>query len=228
MKIIADTPLATKKEYRYSDFTFIILKEYLEQITNKKLKVLSQNNFFNSLGMNNTLYNPLQKFDKSVIAPSEVDNYFRHQVVQGYVHDMAAAMQGGVAGHAGIFSNAMDVAKMMQLYLQKGSYGNQRYFSAATFDTFNTCHFCSDGVERGLGFDKRLGPDGSTCQCTSSSSFGHTGFTGDMAWADPENGIVYIFLSNRTYPEVSELGNTLAKENIREDIQKIIYESIRK
>lgn len=228
MKIIAETPLATNKEYRYSDFTFIILKEYLEQITNKKLEVLSQDNFFNSLGMNNTLYNPLQKFDKNVIAPSEVDNYFRHQVVQGYVHDMAAAMQGGVAGHAGIFSNAMDVAKMMQLYLQKGSYGNQRYFSAATFDTFNTCHFCSDGVERGLGFDKRLGPDGSTCQCTSPSSFGHTGFTGDMAWADPENGIVYIFLSNRTYPEVSDLGNTLAKENIREDIQKIIYESIKK
>lgn len=226
MKIIADTPLAAKKEYRYSDFTFIILKEYLEQVTNKKLEVLSQENFFNSLGMNNTLYNPLQKFDKTVIAPSEVDNYFRHQVVQGYVHDMAAAMQGGVAGHAGIFSNAMDVAKMMQLYLQKGSYGNQRYFSAATFDTFNTCHFCSEGVERGLGFDKRLGPDGSTCQCTSPSSFGHTGFTGDMAWADPENGLVYIFLSNRTYPEVSELGNTLAKEKIREDIQKIIQQSI--
>ncbi|EIA08734.1 glycoside hydrolase family 3 N-terminal domain-containing protein [Flavobacterium frigoris] len=226
MKIIADTPLAAKKEYRYSDFTFIILKEYLEQVTNKKLEVLSQENFFNSLGMNNTLYNPLQKFDITVIAPSEVDNYFRHQVVQGYVHDMAAAMQGGVAGHAGIFSNAMDVAKMMQLYLQKGSYGNQRYFSAATFDTFNTCHFCSEGVERGLGFDKRLGPDGSTCQCTSPSSFGHTGFTGDMAWADPENGLVYIFLSNRTYPEVSELGNTLAKEKIREDIQKIIQQSI--
>lgn len=226
MKIIADTPLAIKKEYRYSDFTFIILKEYLEQVTTKKLEILSQENFFNSLGMNNTLYNPLQKFDKTVIAPSEVDDYFRHQVVQGYVHDMAAAMQGGVAGHAGIFSNAMDVAKMMQLYLQKGSYGNQRYFSAATFDTFNTCHFCSEGVKRGLGFDKRLGPDGSTCQCTSPSSFGHTGFTGDMAWADPENGIVYIFLSNRTYPEVSKLGNTLAKEKIREDIQKIIQQSI--
>ena len=226
MKIIADTPLALKKEYRYSDFTFIILKEYLENITNKKLQTLSQDNFFNSLGMNNTLYNPLQKFDKKVIVPTEVDNYFRYQVIQGYVHDMAAAMQGGVAGHAGIFSNAMDVAKMMQLYLQKGSYGNQRYFSEETFDAFNTCYFCSEGVERGLGFDKRLGPDGSTCQCTSPSSFGHTGFTGDMAWADPENEIVYVFLSNRTYPEVSAAGNTLAKENIREDIQKIIYESI--
>jgi beta-glucosidase-like glycosyl hydrolase/CubicO group peptidase (beta-lactamase class C family) len=226
MKIIADTPLAAKKEYRYSDFTFIILKEYLEKVTNKDLASLSKENFFNSVGMTNTLYNPLQKFDKKVIAPSEVDNYFRHQVVQGYVHDMAAAMQGGVAGHAGIFSNAMDVAKMMQLYLQKGSYGNHRYFSEATFDAFNNCYYCTEGVERGLGFDKRLGADGPTCQCASASSFGHTGFTGDMAWADPENEIVYIFLSNRTYPEVSAAGNTLAKEKIREDIQKIIYESI--
>ncbi|MEZ7499584.1 glycoside hydrolase family 3 N-terminal domain-containing protein [Flavobacterium sp. Arc3] len=228
MKIIADSPLATKKEYVYSDFTFILLKEYLEQITHKKLDILSQENFFNSLGMNYTLYNPLQKFDKNVIAPSEVDTYFRHQQIQGYVHDMAAAMQGGVAGHAGIFSNAMDVAKMMQLYLQKGSYGNHRYFSEETFDAFNTCYFCSEGVERGLGFDKRLGANGPTCQCASPSSFGHTGFTGDMAWADPENEIVYIFLSNRTYPEVSAAGNTLAKEKIREDIQKIIYEAIQK
>lgn len=226
MKIIADTPLATKKEYRYSDFTFIILKEYLEKLTNKDLATLSQENFFNSVGMNNTLYNPLQKFDRKVIAPSEVDNYFRYQVVQGYVHDMAAAMQGGVAGHAGIFSNAMDVAKMMQLYLQKGSYGNHRYFSEATFDAFNNCYYCAEGVERGLGFDKRLGADGPTCQCTSPSSFGHTGFTGDMAWADPENEIVYIFLSNRTYPEVSAAGNMLAKEKIREDIQQLIQDAI--
>lgn len=228
MKIIADTPVATKKEYVYSDFTFILLKEYLEQITHKKLDILSQENFFNSLGMNYTLYNPLQKFDKNVIAPSEVDTYFRHQQIQGYVHDMAAAMQGGVAGHAGIFSNAMDVAKMMQLYLQKGSYGNHSYFSEETFDAFNTCYFCAEGVERGLGFDKRIGANGPTCQCASPSSFGHTGFTGDMAWADPENEIVYIFLSNRTYPEVSAAGNTLAKEKIREDIQKIIYEAIQK
>ncbi len=125
MKIIANSPLSIKREYKYSDFTFIILKEYLERKTKKKLEVLSQKNFYSSLGMNNTLYNPLEKFDKNKIAPTEVDNYFRHQVVQGYVHDMAAAMEGGIAGHAGIFSNAMDVAKMMQLFLQKGNYGNK-------------------------------------------------------------------------------------------------------
>ncbi|MBB4804224.1 beta-glucosidase-like glycosyl hydrolase/CubicO group peptidase (beta-lactamase class C family) [Flavobacterium nitrogenifigens] len=226
MKFIADSPISLKKEYKYSDFTFIILKEYLERATHKKLEDLSQENFFNSLGMNYTTYNPLLKFDKNVIAPTEIDNYFRHQLIQGYVHDMAAAMEGGVAGHAGIFSNAMDVAKMMQLFLQKGSYGGERYFSEATFDTFNTCFYCDQGVERGLGFDKRLGKDGPTCQCASKSSFGHTGFTGNMAWVDPENETVYVFLSNRTYPEVGEEGNKLAKEKIREDIQKIIYESI--
>nr|WP_315207408.1 glycoside hydrolase family 3 N-terminal domain-containing protein [uncultured Flavobacterium sp.] len=226
MKIIVNSPLSIKREYKYSDFTFIILKEYLERKTKTKLEVLSQKNFYNSLGMNNTLYNPLERFDKNRIAPSEVDNYFRHQVVQGYVHDMAAAMEGGIAGHAGIFSNAMDVAKMMQLFLQKGNYGNKQYFSEKTFDAFNTSYYSSEGVHRGLGFDKRIGKDGSTCACVSKSSFGHTGFTGNIAWVDPETEIVYVFLSNRTYPEVSGEGNKLSKEKIREDIQQIIQEAI--
>lgn len=226
MKIIANSPLSIKKEYKYSDFTFIILKEYLERKTKQPLEVLSQKNFYSSLGMNYTLYNPLTKFNKNEIAPSEIDTYFRHQVVQGYVHDMAAAMEGGVAGHAGIFSNAMDVAKMMQLYLQKGNYGNIQYFSAATFDAFNTSYYAAEGVERGLGFDKRIGKDGPTCGCVSKASFGHTGFTGDIAWVDPETEIVYIFLSNRTYPEVTAEGNKLAKEKIREEIQQIIQDAI--
>ncbi|MDI5950396.1 glycoside hydrolase family 3 N-terminal domain-containing protein [Flavobacterium yafengii] len=226
MKIIANSPLAIKREYKYSDFTFIILKEYLERKTKKKLEVLSQKKFYSSLGMNNTLYNPLERVDKNRIAPTEVDNYFRHQVVRGYVHDMAAAMEGGIAGHAGIFSNAMDVAKMMQLFLQKGNYGNKQYFSEKTFDAFNTSYYSSEGVHRGLGFDKRIGKDGSTCTCVSESSFGHTGFTGNIAWVDPKTEIVYVFLSNRTYPEVSNEGNKLSKEKIREDIQQIIQESI--
>lgn len=226
MKLIAESPLSLKKEYKYSDFTFIILKEYLERKTKQPLEILSQKNFYSSLGMNNTLYNPLTKFDKNNIAPSEVDNYFRHQVVQGYVHDMAAAMEGGVAGHAGIFSNAMDVAKMMQLFLQKGNYGNKHYFSEQTFNAFNISYYAAEGVQRGLGFDKTVGKDGPTCGCVSESSFGHTGFTGDIAWVDPETEIVYIFLSNRTYPEVTTAGNKLAKEKIREDIQKIIQDAI--
>ena len=226
MKKIINSPLMDKKEYRYSDFTFIILKQYLEKITGKPLDELTYDNFYKTLGMNYTLYNPLQKLDKKVIVPTEIDTYFRHDTIQGYVHDMEAAMENGVGGHAGIFSNAMDVAKMMQLFLQKGNYGNQHYFSEATFTDFNTCWYCTEGNRRGLGFDKpQLGSAGPTCGCVSMSSFGHTGFTGTIAWADPATEIVYVFLSNRTYPD-SNLPNKLSKENIREDIQKVIQDAI--
>nr|WP_315184777.1 glycoside hydrolase family 3 N-terminal domain-containing protein [uncultured Flavobacterium sp.] len=225
MKMIVDSKLSVKKEYKYSDFTFMILKDYLEKTTGKKIDLLSFENFFKPLGANNTMYNPLQKTNKLDIPPTEIDTYFRHQTIQGYVHDMAAAMEGGIAGHAGIFSNAMDVAKIMQMYLQKGNYGNHTYFSEQTFNDFNTCYFCPEGNRRGIGFDKpQLGIEGPTCGCASMTSFGHTGFTGTMAWADPDNEIVYVFLSNRTFP--NDAKNTLSKENIREDIQKVIYEAI--
>ena len=222
LKDIFASKLNEKKDYVYSDFTFILLKEYLEKATNKTLDVLSEENFYSKIGMNNTMYNPLRKFDISVIPPTEIDNYFRQTIVQGYVHDMAAAMQGGVAGHAGIFSNAMDIAKIMQMYLNKGTYGGVRYFSEKTFNDFNTCYFCSEGNRRGLGFDKpQIGKESPV----STSSFGHTGFTGIMTWVDPETELVYVFVSNRTFPD-SNASNKLSKENIREDIQKIIKEAI--
>ena len=227
IKKIIDSKLLPKKEYKYSDFTFILLKEYLETHHHKTLDVLAEENFFSRLGMSSTLYNPLQRFDLDMIPPTENDTYFRHEIVQGYVHDMAAAMQGGVAGHAGVFSNTIDIAKMMQMYLQKGNYGGIQYFSEKTFNDFNTCYFCAQGNRRGLGLDKPQlpGTSGPTCGCASLTSFGHTGFTGTMAWVDPETEIVYVFLSNRTFPD-SNAPNKLSKENIREDIQKIIYDAI--
>ncbi|RDI50287.1 beta-glucosidase-like glycosyl hydrolase [Flavobacterium glaciei] len=225
MKMIVDSKLSVKKEYKYSDLTFMILKDYLEKTTGKTLDVLIQENFYRSLGMNNSSYNPLTKFDKRRIPPTETDTYFRNQLLHGYVNDLSAALEGGVSGHAGVFSNAMDVAKLMELYLQKGNYGYQQYFSEKTFDDFNTCYFCAAGNRRGVGFDKpQLGVEGPTCGCASMTSFGHTGYTGTMAWADPETQIVYVFLSNRTFPIAGE--NRLSKENIREDIQKVIYEAI--
>ncbi|MFV5700669.1 glycoside hydrolase family 3 N-terminal domain-containing protein [Flavobacterium sp. XS2P12] len=225
MKMIVNSKLSLKKEYKYSDLTFMILKDYLEKTTGKTLDVLIQENFYRSLGMNNSSFNPLAKFDKNRIPPTETDTYFRHQLLQGYVNDLSSALEGGVSGHAGVFSNAMDVAKIMELYLQKGNYGNQQYFSEKTFEDFNTCYFCAAGNRRGVGFDKpQLGTEGPTCGCASMTSFGHTGYTGTMAWADPETQIVYVFLSNRTFPIAAE--NRLSKENIREDIQKVIYEAI--
>jgi beta-N-acetylhexosaminidase len=226
MKQIVKSPLIERREYRYSDFTFIILKQYLEKIMGRHLDELATDNFYKTLGMNNTTYNPLTKFDKSRIAPTEIDTYFRHELIQGYVHDMEAAMEDGVGGHAGIFSNAMDIAKMMQMYLQKGNYGGIQYFSEDTFNTFNTSWFYSEGNRRGLGFDKpQITGGGPTCGCVSMSSFGHTGFTGTIAWADPATDIVYVFLSNRTYPD-SNLPNKLSTANIREDIQRVIQNAV--
>jgi beta-glucosidase-like glycosyl hydrolase/CubicO group peptidase (beta-lactamase class C family) len=225
MKMIVKSKVSIKKEYKYSDLTFMILKDYLEKSTGKTLDVMIQENFYRSLGMNNSSFNPLMKFEKKRIPPTETDTYFRLQLLQGYVNDLSSALEGGVSGHAGVFSNAMDVAKIMQLYLQKGSYGNKQYFSEKTFNDFNTCYFCAEGNRRGVGFDKpQLGLAGPTCGCASMTSFGHTGYTGTMAWADPETEIVYIFLSNRTFPIAAE--NKLSKGNIREDIQEVIYESI--
>ena len=225
---IAKSKLLSTKQYKYSDFSFILLKEYLELKNQKKLDILANENFYSLMGMNHTTYKPLEKFPLHQIIPTEEDKYYRYQTIQGNVHDMAAAMQGGVSGHAGLFSNALDVAKMMQMYLQSGVYGNNRFFSEKTMNAFNTCYYCDEDNRRGVGFDKpQLGTAGPTCGCVSMISFGHTGFTGTMAWADPEKEIVYVFLSNRTYPD-SNASNRLSKANIRENIQKIIYESIDK
>ena len=177
------------------------------------------------MGVNIATYNPLDIFEKSQIPPTEEDDYFRFQKIHGHVHDMGAAMQNGVGGHAGLFSNANDVAKIMQMYLQKGSYGGETYLKSNTIDKFNTCHYCDQENRRGVGFDKpQLKDDGPTCGCLSMNSFGHSGFTGTYAWADPDEEIIYVFLSNRTYPESKN--NRLLKYNIRTEIQRLIYESI--
>ena len=224
-KIIRESELLSRLRYRYSDLPYYILKKFIEQHYDRTLDDLVQEHFYKSLGANNTTYNPYHKFSNKSIVPTEVDDYYRYQEVHGYVHDMGAAMQGGVGGHAGVFSNANDVAKIMQLYLQKGFYGGKRYFKPETIDTFNTCYYCDKDNRRGIGFDKpQLGDSGPTCGCLSMTSFGHSGFTGTYAWADPEEEIVYVFLANRTYPKAET--NLLLRENIRTDIQRLIYEAI--
>ncbi|WP_299274399.1 glycoside hydrolase family 3 N-terminal domain-containing protein [uncultured Psychroserpens sp.] len=224
-KIIVETDLLSRLRYRYSDLPYYILKKYIEGYYDTPLDQLAQQHFYQSLGANYTTYNPSTKFSDKHIIPTEVDDYFRYQEVHGYVHDMGAAMQNGVGGHAGVFSNANDVAKIMQMYLQKGFYGGKRYLNAETIDKFNTCHYCHKNVRRGVGFDKpQLGDEGPTCGCLSMKSFGHSGFTGTYAWADPDEEIVYIFLANRTYPKAGK--NLLLRENIRTEIQRLIYEAI--
>jgi len=222
---IINSELLEEKEYRYSDLPYYILKLIIEKHYDLSLETLVQQHFYKPLGANYTTYKPLEKFNKFDIIPTEIDDYFRYDTVHGYVHDMGAAMQDGVGGHAGLFSNANDVAKLMQMYLQEGFYGGKRYFSTDTFKAFNTCHYCDEENRRGIGFDKpQLEDEGPTCGCLSMTSFGHSGFTGTYAWADPEEEIVYVFLANRTYPK-SEI-NRLSEENIRTEIQRLIYESI--
>jgi beta-glucosidase-like glycosyl hydrolase/CubicO group peptidase (beta-lactamase class C family) len=224
-KQIIDSELLEEKKYRYSDLPYYILKLILENHYKLPLDALVQQRFYKSIGANYSTYRPLNTFSKNQIIPTEIDDYFRFTTVHGYVHDMGAAMQDGVGGHAGLFSNANDVAKLMQMFLQEGEYGGNRYFSSETFNRFNTCHYCDQENRRGIGFDKpQLEDEGPTCGCLSMTSFGHSGFTGTYAWADPEEEIVYVFLANRTYPNSDS--NRLLKENIRTEIQRLIYESI--
>jgi len=212
--------------YKYSDLGYYILKRSLEKKYKKPLNQLVDENFYASLGANRTGYLPLSKFPKSEIVPTEKDDYFRHQLLQGYVHDMGAAMLGGVGGHAGVFANANDVAKIMQMYLQNGYYGGKRYLKSATVKKFNKRYYEGEKIRRGLGFDKpQLEPEvESTCGCVSDESFGHSGFTGTYTWADPKSRIVYVFLSNRVYPTMEN--NGLIKENIRTKIQQIIQDAL--
>lgn len=224
IETIAQSKLGAKV-YRYSDLNFILLAEIVERSYKKTLNELVNEYFFEKIDANNLTYLPLTKFDVSQIAPTEKDTYYRYTTVQGYVHDMGAAMFGGVAGHAGLFGNALDVAKMMQLFLDGGLFNGDRLLSQKTINDFNTCYYCKDGNRRGAGFDKpQLGKSGPTCGCASMRSFGHTGFTGTMAWADPDNELIYVFLSNRTYPNADD--NKLSRANTREDIQQVIYDAI--
>lgn len=211
--------------YRYSDVPYYVMKKYIEDTYDQPLDKLTQDFLYKRIGANYTTYNPLDKFPKNKIIPSEEDKYYRYQTVHGYVHDMGAAMQGGVGGHAGLFSNANDVAKIMQMYLQEGYYGGIQFFDSRTVQKFNKCYFCDKKVRRGVGFDKpQLEKSGPTCGCVSRKSFGHSGFTGTYTWADPEEEIVYVFLSNRTYPSASN--TLLVKSALRTRIQQAIYDAI--
>ena len=222
---IKESELYNRLRYKYSDLPFYILKEFLERHHNKQFKDLVQNELYQSIGANHTTFLPLEKFTLDMIPPTEIDQYFRMQKIHGFVHDQGAALLGGVSGHAGLFSNANDIAKIMQMYLWNGSYGNYQYIKSETIDLFNSCNFCDVDVRRGVGFDKpQLDDIGPTCGCISMNSFGHSGFTGTFTWADPDEEIIYIFLSNRTYPSADN--KSIIENNLRSDIQGLIYESI--
>ena len=223
-KQIIDSELLEKKEYIYSDLGYYLLKEIIEDLTQESFDDYLNNNFYKKIGMENLGFLPKNSINTDRIVPTENDYEFRSQLLKGDVHDMGAAMFGGIGGHAGLFSNANDLAKIMQLYLNKGMYGDEFYFSSKIIDEYTKCQFCQEENRRGLGFDKPALENqegGPTCKCVSELSYGHSGFTGTLAWADPETQIIYIFLSNRIHP--SSDNKKLLDLNVRTDIMEEIF-----
>ncbi|TKC01042.1 serine hydrolase domain-containing protein [Pedobacter cryophilus] len=224
-KQMLESNVKTSGKYVYSDLSMYFMKEIVESISRQSLSSYVKTNFYDPLGMYTTGFNPRYRFSKSRIVPTENDEYFRNTLLWGYVHDQGAAMVGGVSGHAGLFSNASDLATLYQMLLNKGTYGGKRFFKPSTVELFTARQ--SNVSRRGLGFD-RWDPEPNKdypSKLASSQTYGHTGYTGTCVWVDPKDDLVYIFLSNRVNPKVT---NQLSTLNIRPRIQDVIYEAIAK
>ena len=214
------------KKYLYSCLNFILLKEVVEAVSACPMDVFLDSLFYQPMGLHSTAFLPLRSHKKEEIAPTLIKDNLRKGPIQGFVHDPDAALLGGVSGNAGLFSTAGDVALVYQMLLNEGELNGRRYLSAETCKLFTTK--TSDSGRRGLGFDKPdlKNPKNSPCCASAPASvYGHTGYTGTCCWVDPTNRLVYVFLSNRTYP--SDGVNKLARMNIRTDIQETIYQSIK-
>ena len=226
-KAIIESPLIGESGYKYSDMGYYLYKKIIEKETGMSLPDYLNASFYRPLGLETMGFNPLERFEKDRIVPTENDKIFRHQQIQGYVHDQGAAMLGGVCGHAGIFADANDLAIVLQMLLNNGVYGGKRYLNEDVVKEYTKCQFCKNN-RRGIGFDKPApsGDPGPTCDCVSMASYGHQGFTGTQVWADPENGLIYIFLSNRVFPDADNKKiNTLG---VRSGIQQAIYDALPK
>jgi CubicO group peptidase (beta-lactamase class C family) len=213
-----------RHRYRYSDLGFFILKRMVERIVNQPMDVFLEQNFYAPLGLSTLTYLPLCKFPVERIPPTAEDDFFRRTLVHGTVHDEGAALMGGIAGHAGLFSNANDLAILMQMNLQDGKYGGQLYFQEGTIARFAKRQFNDN--RRGLGWDKPeiKGDGGATAPEASSLTFGHLGFTGTAVWADPQYDLVFVFLSNRIHPNARN--TKLLTDGIRTKIHSIIYRAM--
>lgn len=218
-----------ESEYLYSDLGYYFIREIVKSLSGLPLDEYVAQSFYEPMGLLTLGYKPRENFPLSRIVPTEYETTFRKQLIHGDVHDQGAAMLGGVGGHAGLFSNALDVAAMMQMLIDGGVYNNIQLLKSETIKEYTKCQYCideTDKTRRGAGFDKPvMGPGpGPTCKCVSFETFGHTGFTGTMAWADPEQELVFVFLSNRVYPTAEN--KKLASLNIRTKIQEAIYSAI--
>lgn len=227
---IRTSKLGESNKYVYSDNDFIFLGKIVESITGKTLDEYVREQFYSPLQMVTTTFKPREHIPLHQISPTENEKQFRMQLLRGLVHDPGAAMFGGVAGHAGLFSNAYDLAQLYQMILNGGEMNGKRFFKKETIEKFTA--YNSNISRRGLGFDKpekdnATRKDPYPTLSASPETFGHTGFTGTCVWADPKENLLYIFLSNRVNPEGGE-NTKLLKMNVRSNIHETIYEALKK
>lgn len=221
--IVRSELIQNPNAYNYSDLGFMILHLLVEEVSGKPFDDFLNEHFYSPMSMTNTTFNPIRNgISPRDITPTEYDNRYRNYQVWGEVHDRNALVFGGVAGHAGLFSNAGDLAKMMSMFMNNGNFGGRKYLSEETITLFNNRYF--EANRRGLGWDKKDGERDSASSLASDESFGHTGFTGTMVWADPEEDLIYIFLSNRIYPDANNW--RLGELNTRTHIHDVIYQSL--
>ncbi len=211
-------------DYKYSDLGYYILKRIVERVLAEPIDIFLDRRFYNPLGLEKLCFKPKRYFSESEIAPTEEDTLFRNSLIRGNVHDPGAAMFGGVAGHAGLFANAYSLAVLIQMNLNYGYYGGRYFHLPQTVPYFSQRHFPRN--RRGFGWDKPYlwSKDGPTSQYCSSETFGHTGFTGTCVWADPKHNLIFVFLSNRVYPDAEN--GKLIKNNIRPRIHDMVYQAV--
>ena len=228
-KAIEKSPLEKEAKYLYSGLVFYLNPTIIENITGEKYRTYLHEHFYDRLGATTLGYNPLDKLPLERIIPTEHDYLFRHEPIHGRVHDEGAIMMGGVSGNAGLFANANDLAKLMQMYLNMGTYGGERYIEESTLKEWSKVQFPENGNRRGLGFDKPnleyQGVGNNVAKDASMESFGHTGFTGTMVWLDPQEDLLYVFLSNRVLP--TRDNTRLYSLNTRTQIQQVLYDAIK-
>ncbi|MEM1123479.1 MAG: serine hydrolase [Bacteroidota bacterium] len=228
MNFVKKSPLNKETGYVYSGLTFLMYPDLVQAKTGKRFDRYLQETIYQKIGANRLLFNPLERLNANNIIPTENDDFFRHQLVHGTVHDEAAAMLSGISANAGLFGNATDLAKLLQLYLNGGSYGGEQFIEKSTLQDFTICQFCDEGNRRGLGFDKPLieydAEKSYTAKSASEYSYGHSGFTGTFFWVDPAEDLIVILLTNRVHP--TRNNRKLYSLNIRPRLHQAAYDAI--
>ncbi|GAB4243800.1 MAG: hypothetical protein Tsb0034_21750 [Ekhidna sp.] len=229
-RLIRKSQVEKEPSYRYSGLFFYLVPELTQQLTGQSFDTFLKKNFYSPLQAKTVMFNPLEKISLERIAPTEVDTFFRMTPIHGKVHDEGAIMMRGVSGNAGLFGNAEDVAKVWRMMLKGGREDTITYLSPQVIDLFTTAQFPNEDNRRGLGFDKPLleydSIRSSVAKSASHRSYGHSGYTGTLVWADPDNDLLFIFLSNRVYP--TRANRALYNLNVRPTIHQLIYDYLKR